>query len=496
MHLGLFISRLQLPCLVKACKVTQEQMNPVYENQDDVDKDDCIATDLEKLEENLWRNDNDDDDFQTRKDKGNEDDFLNDDDIEEIMIFQTQSLKRKGSGECEDFGDCSRLVLPRLAKEEGLSTTVRMNNSAHKNCVEGSHDVSSSPLSENTGEKLRTSFGEDHLSCKPAEKDNLSHNPVEEGNLSHNPVVTVTLSHSPPATGNLSLDPVENRESIQHDDYSNMKERDDFLSWEEKNADEEEMIIDNEQRPPHEENVTKKELPQMSSMENTDAKKQVAPAHFEEKLQMLSCDNRLLSHESKERDVMICASSTKQACIQNESVGNLDEVLMLPEDHVQSNNKKSAPARQLETKEEEHRCNINEELSDVDEVPGMNFELDYNADFANMPIDLLNNSHDEEDDDANEVDEAHEIHETFSDFQPQESEGIDLHLVNSHKAADKGQSLPGQEGRCDDEEDFQGSTKDVTALDDYEMEETVANESITLISDNEEEVCCFQCPQV
>ena len=92
----ILLSRLKLPCLAKACNVMRQQMNQVSESQEDDNKNNDLVTDLEKLEENLWRNGDDDGQLSDgQKERNDKDDFLNDDDIEEIVFFQTQALKMK-----------------------------------------------------------------------------------------------------------------------------------------------------------------------------------------------------------------------------------------------------------------------------------------------------------------------------------------------------------------------------------------------------------------
>ena len=121
-------SRFRLPCLLQACKATQEKATVLYEGEDDDGVADFSATNLDKLEENLWHKDNEDeldDNFQTNENQDFEDDILNDDDIEEIMIFQTQMLRRRQSLENGNFKEGHE----RLTHNEGLSqTSVTSNN--------------------------------------------------------------------------------------------------------------------------------------------------------------------------------------------------------------------------------------------------------------------------------------------------------------------------------------------------------------------------------
>ena len=129
----------------------------------------------------MWKSDNDDDineHVQTRNNKDNEDedDFLNDDDIEEIMIFQTQSLLRKGSEKgVDETEDEKSKHLPSVNTEEEVISTVLTCNDKPSKFV---GDVSGA----------KPSFLED---------DVLSRCPVGEGNVSRNPCEKDDLSGSP-----------------------------------------------------------------------------------------------------------------------------------------------------------------------------------------------------------------------------------------------------------------------------------------------------------
>ena len=500
-------------------------------SQEDDGTDDCVATDLDKLEEHLWR-DNDKDDFnsdvETRKDKGDEDNFLNDDDIEEIMIFQTQSLKRKDSEEGENLEEKQSPLPPRLSNEQGILSIGVMSNALQENVGDslGNHS-----LLEKTKEKSLTRFGEDKLSCNPTKKVHLSHNPIEMINLSHNsdgkgnlifnpaeegnllcnPVALVNLSHNPTEEVNLPCDPigtadlsqhvgtdtlsrnsVENRESILPCGHIERKEKEKLIVLHEKrNVNKEEMVAKNEWLSLQHEHMIEKELPQVSSWNKTDGKKQVASADVKEKVEILMHDRSVVSCDSQEREPMRSHSSSSEwACVEiGEPISDSDDIEVRALGHVQGGNKRYALERQLGRRDEVQNYHVNEELSNFDEADGKDFEEKNNADFTNMSIDLLNDDPAVvKDGDINKLNEVGGIQETLSDFQPLESDGLGLPFLGSYKEAE-GLPLPTGEESWDDEQNLQGSPREVTLLDDDEVEEAAVNESITLISDNDEEVC-------
>lgn len=488
--------------------------------------DGCVATDLDKLEEHLWR-DNDKDDFnsdvKTRKDKGDEDNFLNDDDIEEIMIFQTQSLKRKDSEQCENLEEKQSPLPPRPnSNEQGILSIEVMSDALQE---KGGDSL------EKTKEKLLACFEEDKLSRNPTKKGHLSHNLIEMGNLSHNsdgkgnlrfnpaeegnllcnPVALVNLSHNPPEKVNLPRDPVatvnlsqhvrtdtlsrnsvENRESIPPCGHIEGKEKEKLIVQHEKrNANKEEMVAKNEWLSLQHEHMIEKELPQASSWNKTDGKKQVVLADFKEKVEILMCDRSVVSCDSQEREPMRSHSSSSEcACVEiGKPTSNSDDIEVQALNHAQCGNERYVLERQLGRRDEGQNCHVNEELSNIDEADGKDFEEENNADFTNMSIDLLNDDPAVvEDGNISKLDEVGGIQETLSDFQPLESDGLGLPFLGSYKEA-KGLPLPTGEQRWDDEQDLQGSPREVTLLDDDDVKEAAVNESITLISDNDEEVC-------
>lgn len=483
--------RFKLPCLVKACKATHDQMIQVSESQEDSGINDTLATDLQKLEENLWRNDDDDDelceDFQTDKDdNGN---ILNDEDIEEIMIFQTQSLKRKQSVEHEDFEEKQSKLRQELADKEKILGTGVISTVGHKNC-DVSHKSSSHTL-ENEAEKLETSFGECHLSHYSTKKVNQSHNPVEEGNLSQNPVVTVNPSHNPVVKDGLSQNLVENRETTLPCDFTEGKDNNEMIvSCKKGNVDEEGMITDNKESSLFKEYKGEKDVSPLSSSKKADKKEQVVSSSFE-KAKVLLCNDKLSTCDGNNKEVMIShTSSTESSCFQDcEPISDLDVVEVEPQHQVDGSDGRPALGQQFEVVKE-FKGN-DEKPSDEGDVSGMDFELENNEYFTRASNGLVSEKGEGEVDNVKELDVAGEMHETLSEYQPDENEDlhvqVDLHVEGSHRDADEGLSSPSGEGKWNNDKDLQGSPGEVTILDNDEMEETAANESITLISDNEEE---------
>ena len=476
---------------MKACKATRDQMIQVSESQEDSGINDTLATDLQKLEENLWRNDDDDDelceDFQTDKDdNGN---ILNDEDIEEIMIFQTQSLKRKQSVEHEDFEEKQSKLRQELADKEKILGTGVISTVGNKNC-DVSHKSSSHTL-ENEAEKLETSFGECHLSHYSTKKVNQSHNPVEEGNLSHNPVVTVNPSHNAVVKDGLSQNLVENRETTLACDFMEGKDNNEMIVSRKKgNVDEEGMITDNKESSLFKEHKREKDFSPLSSLKKADKKEQVVSSGFE-KAKILLCNDKLSTCNGNNKEVMIShTSGTESGCFQDcEPISDLDVVEVEPQHQVDGSDVRPALGQQFEVVKE--LKGNDEKPSGEGDVSGMDFELENNEYFTCASNGSISENREGEVDNVKELDVADEIHETLSEYQPDENEDlqVDLHVEGSHRDADEGLSSPSGEGRWNNDKDLQGSPGKVTILDNDEMEETAANESITLISDNEEEVC-------
>ena len=462
------IFRFKLPCLLNSCKKTQSGLKQVLESQEDNETGTCIATDVEQLEENLWKSDNDDDcreDSQTTKGKEDEDwdDFLNDDDIEEIMIFQTQSLQRKRS-QREDYEEKSSHLLSLDTGEEISDRDLMSSSKQVKSGDDFPYNESSFPTMEKTVQKLekltdddntpRCLIKESNLSRNLLEKDNPSRSSIDEDSVSRNPVEESNLSRNPGKNGGISVEEEVNVELI--------------MSCVKENVEEDE-IIEKEQLPLREESVRTKQL----RNERDDCE-----------------ENQLTSRASK---VMPGASSIDRICIQDgQPTSDSDDVEAQPEDHVEESNKTRTLARDLE-----QSCSVDKDLSHVEEDVELNFELQNDAEcthISNVSVDLLN---DENEVDVKEKDASGDIQDTLSEFKPDESKNLNYHVEINNEEADETLSLPLGEGRWDDEEVFQGTPEEVPMPGDVESDdetgEMVPNESITLISDNEEEVCLFVC---
>ena len=427
---------------MKECKATREQMNQVCESPEDDGIHEYVGTDLDKLVENLWRNDYEGEfgnEFQTAKNKADEDNLLNDDDIDDIMIFQTQSLRRKQSVDCEMIEKWPSSPRLRITDQEGSLLTDEIRIEEQKNAGDrtGNQSISHVHVTETTKDKLLGSFRGDALSCNSTEKGNLSQNPTEEDDLSRDPNVTISLCHNLAEEGNLSHDSASavNLTLVAKDTLLNSVENRENT-----------LLCD----------YIKGEKMDEKQVESTDPKEK-------EKQQILTCDDGWLSSDCKGKEMIRSRTSCCESARVGEPISDLDDVEAQPEDHVQGD------------REEAERCPVNEQLSDIIEDVGMDFESENNADFGNISIDLLNDDPEIADGDVNTLDEANEILETLSDFLPLESEH---------------QGLPFPTGgeRDEVEHDLQVSPMEVTLLDDDEVEQTAANESITLISDNDEEV--------
>lgn len=444
--LFLFSNRFKLPCLLKACQKAQSRLKQVLDSQADDETDVCIATDVEKLEENLWKSDNDDnEDFQTTKDKEDEleDDFLNDDDIEEIMIFQTQSLQRKASenigNERKDFEellslDTAEEISEKDNRKENFGDDLCYNKSSHSEA-----ETFSAP-EKNThklGKRIdddslsRCLIGESYVSRNSSEKCSVSRNPAEESNLLQNP------------------DENGGNSAVEKDKVELI------MSCVKENIVEEDVIIKEEQLPLGEE----------------------SKRDYREETRLLSRDAKVMS----------------RACVQDgEPISDSDDIEAPYEDHVQEISGGRALGGDLE---QSFALLCFENLRDIEEV-----ELDKDADCAhvfNASADLLDDENEVRDGDAKEKDVSHEIQDNMSDFKPNESENLNDRAENNNEVADKTLHPPSGQGRWNDDEVFQGSPEEVAVSEsvesDDEMEEMAPNESITLISENEDEVCLFAC---
>ena len=176
-------------------------------------------------------------------------------------------------------------------------------------------------------------------------------------------------------------------------------------------------------------------------------------------------------------------NSTRDTCISTCELGPVSEQ---PQNHVEGRHDKT----KLDVREHNE---VVKELSDNEELPGdygdcvMEFELEYNEHSPGMSKESFSDKYGKNVDDFKDVSDLDAIHETLSDFQPHGNEDLDVPYESAHKRADC-LSPPSGEGLWDIDETLQGSTREVTVLDDDEVDGKVADESITLLSDNDEEV--------
>lgn len=419
---------------------------------------------MAQVEQDLWKSVNDDDtreNFQTTKDKDDEDedDCLNDDDIEEIIIFQTQSLQRKGSeGRVDEREYEKSKHLPLVdTEEEVISADLTCTNILSKFGDDVSGDKRSFLTSEETQQELGKPLKDDVLSRCPVEEGNLR-NPLEKYNLSDSPVDEDSVSRNRVEGSCLSRNPSEDSGDIAEED----EKVELIMSCTKENIVEEDVMIGNEQLPLREVSVRRKQFRQERE-------------YFEE--------NQLLS-----------ASSIERACVQEgEPISDSDDVEAQPEDHMQESSERSIVERNLKKS-----YGFDEEVSHVEGSAEVDYELQNDADCTHIydvSADLLNGQNEVEYGDCEEKDVSEKNQDTLPDLNRVENKDVNLYMEGSKKLPDEPISLPSGDGRWDDEEVFQGSPGEVTVPydveSDDEMEEMALNESITLISDNEQEVCFF-----
>lgn len=416
----------------------RQQMNRVPESQQDDDVNNELFTDLEKLEENLWRNGDDDGGQLTdgQKERDDKDDFLNDDDIEEIMLFQTQALKMKESVGGESLEEKDVKFLTGQTEKEDTSAAGEVSFVVNNNTRDEESRCNSL---ENKRKGSET--------CGNMNKGSLSHSVAKEVNLPHNSGKINSLSCSSVGEEETTppLDVTERKDECKM-----------FISCE---GDEEKMIINKRSRSPKKHPATKEVKPLTSSK----------TVHESIELsETFSCEDR---------------NSSRDACI---STCELSPVSEQSQNHVEGRHDKT----KLDVREHNE---VVKELSEDEELPGdygdcvMEFGLEYNEHSPGMSKESFSDEYRKNVDDFKDVSDLDAIHETLSDFQLHRNEDLDVPCESAHKRADC-LSPPSGEGLWDIDEALQGSTREVTVLDDDEVEEKAADESITLLSDNEEEV--------
>ena len=440
-------SRLKLPCLAKACKVIRQQMNQVSESPEDDDENNDLVTDLEKLEENLWRNGDDDGQLSDgQKERDDKDDFLNDDDIEEITSFQTQAMKMKGSVGGESLEEKGEKFLTERTEKEDTSAAREVSIVVNNNTRDEESRCNSL---ENKRQRSET--------CGNMNKGSLSHSVADEGNLSRYNVAAVNLPHNSGKINGLPCNSVGDRETAPPLDVTERKdEYEMFISCE----GDEEKTIEDKRSPSPQEHLAKNEVKPWTSLKTVHELTEIS--------ETFSCENR---------------NSSRDTCT---STCELDPVSEQPQNHVEGRHDKT---RLDVTKHNE----VVKEQSDNEELPGdygdcvMEFELECNENSPGKSKESFSDKYRKNVDDVKYISDLDAIHETLSDFQPHRIEDLDVPYESAHKRADC-LSLPSGEGLWDTDEALQESTREVTVLDDDEVEEKAADESITLLSDNDEEV--------
>ena len=440
-------SRLKLPCLAKACKVIRQQMNQVSESPEDDDENNDLVTDLEKLEENLWRNGDDDGQLSDgQKERDDKDDFLNDDDIEEITSFQTQAMKMKGSVGGESLEEKGQKFLTERTEKEDTSAACEVSIVVNNNTRDEESRCNSL---ENKRQRSET--------CGNMNKGSPSHSVADEGNLSRYNVAAVNLPHNSGKINGLPCNSVGDRETAPPLDVTERKdEYEMFISCE----GDEEKTIEDKRSPSPQEHLAKNEVKPWTSLKTVHELTEIS--------ETFSCENR---------------NSSRDTCT---STCELDPVSEQPQNHVEGRHDKT---RLDVTKHNE----VVKEQSDNEELPGdygdcvMEFELECNENSPGKSKESFSDKYRKNVDDVKYISDLDAIHETLSDFQPHRIEDLDVPYESAHKRADC-LSLPSGEGLWDTDEALQESTREVTVLDDDEVEEKAADESITLLSDNDEEV--------
>ena len=442
---------------------------------------------MAQVEQDLWKSDTDDDtseNVQTTKNKDDEDedDFLNDDDIEEIMIFQTQSLQRKtserGVNERKDEKSKHQAIVD--TEEDVISTGLTCTRTPSKFGDDVSGDKPRFPTSEEAEQKLRKPLEDDVLSRCPVgecsvsrnvlERDDLLDNAVGEGSVSRNPWEKDDLSDSPFDEGSMSRNCVEECNLARNPGGNgrNIAEDEEEVSCSRERLVEEGEIIRNEQLPLLEESARRKQLRNKKD--------------YCEGNQLLSWDENVISR----------ASNIDRPCVQEgEPISDSDDVEAQLEDHMQENSERSTVKRDLEK-----RYGVDKVVSHVEETAEVDFEVRNDADCTHIhdvSADLLNGENEVDYGDVMEENVSEEIQDNSPGLNPVENSHVDLCMGSREKVPDEPLSLPSGDGRWDDEEVFQGSPGEIAVPydveSDDEMEEMALNESITLISDNEEEVC-------
>lgn len=438
--------RFRLPCLLKACKATQEKSTVFYEGEDNDGVADFAATNLDKLEENLWHKDNEDeldDNFQTSENQDFEDDILNDDDIEEIMIFQTQMLRRKQSLESGN---------ERLTHNEGLSqTSVTCNN-----C--GEEEAGNSGELSCRLKGIEISIGEDGLLHNSTEEGNMSHRKSENGNQSHNSYKKDALVNHPADNGHLLLVPIGTVESSQ---ILSEKGRTSQKPYASANLSPSNIATETVKHNPGEDShgicghVKCKEIGVLSKLHGTGIR----------------------NEEQRKIEKQVCGDEDLKALPESETVTSAFNekhlMFMYGDGHVSSHSK--GTQREVETTHKEECFPINEGLSQREDLTCIDSEWEGNSNLINESINLSIEDLEGTDGDKNRLVEVYEMPKALSDCPSLANEG--------HSPSADLTLLVGEE-RLDE---MHRSPREVNTLEDDEVEEPAVDVSITLISDKDDD---------
>lgn len=408
---------------------------------------DFATTQLDKLEENLWRDKNINelsDERQVSANKWDEGDFLNDDDIKEIMIFQTQSLRRKGSlegGNVEQRQSCTHeknfdngeLFAPGLNRNRGLQKDAESSNLVVKN---------ESSMKEN-GLVLPNLIGGLNSS-----RDTVLINGAKRGNMSSKLDASVNLSHSNIATVHEEVDAVENTSNICG--RNEREEMTGFSTVHGKEYIEEDRVIAENKLP------IPKDISRMSDFENTEYE-------FNGRPRMFTGDDGQLSPDISKSVI---------------------DIEVLPCNSTRSNVGATSTESRLETNAKMECFSFNDVPSHRNDKAGIDNEPEYEHIVINVPIDL--SSENVQGVNGDGLLKADEKREAFSDF---------TSLTNQEHSSQVWVTVLPEEG-CGEYTNNNGSPEEATLLEDDEVGESAVDGSITLISDNDDDEVCFSAVSV
>lgn len=408
---------------------------------------DFATTQLDKLEENLWREKNINelnDERQASANKLDDGDFLNDDDIEEIMIFQTQSLRRKGSFEWENVEQRQSCIHEKnFDNGELFASGVNRNHVLQKDPESSNLEIKNESAMKENGLVLPNLIEDVNSS-----RDTVLINGAKRGNLSPKFDASVNLSHVNIATVNETVDAVENVNSIYG--RNERKEITGLSTVHGKEYIEEDQVI-GEKKLRGEMSPRAKDICRMSDVEITEYE-------LNGRHRMFTCDDGQLSPDISK---------------------SIIDIEALPCNNTRSNNESTSRGSRLETNARVECFSSHEVPSLGNDKAGIDNEPENEPDVINMSIDL--SSENVEGANSDRLLEADEKPAALSDF---------TSLANQEHSPRVWSTILPEEG-CADNNNNKGSPEEVTLLEDDEVGESAVDGSVTLISDNDdEEVCC------